>query len=116
MARWATNDLITFLIFLRIEMKAILSIAVLVSACYASSVPKIDLPVVDLGYELHQAISFNVNHAYSPFPSGFNRIYRAPTAYITSAIFGMQLLRLAIYDGRNLWPLKAIEIRFRMVL
>jgi hypothetical protein len=38
------------------KMKVVLSLLGLASACYAS-----DLPVVDLGYELHQAISLNVS-------------------------------------------------------
>lgn len=38
------------------KMKVVLSLLGLASACFAS-----DLPVVDLGYELHQAISLNVS-------------------------------------------------------
>ena len=64
----------------------------LASACVASK-----LPVVDLGYELHQAISFNVSQVFLAF--GVELYYltfwnRAPMASIISVIFAMQHLQL----------------------
>jgi hypothetical protein len=72
------------------KMKVVLSLLGLALACYAS-----DLPVVDLGYELHQAISLNVSIFHLLFQGeiGLTRMGRVPLACITLVIFDMPLLR-----------------------
>jgi hypothetical protein len=59
----------------KINMVTILSLLVLAVACAATFLPDPDLPVVDLGYELHQAISFNVRaNIPTPFLHETNRV------------------------------------------
>lgn len=55
------------------------------------------LPKVDLGYEIHQALSYNVSHTdYSKKEGYLNRtFYRKLVSYINSPIFDMLSLRSA---------------------
>lgn len=47
-------------ILYKARMAAFFFFVALLAFCTATVLPNGDLPVVDLGYELHQAISFNV--------------------------------------------------------
>lgn len=55
-----TNPFFFLSIFYKARMAVFFSFIALLAACTATVLPNGDLPVVDLGYELHQAISFNV--------------------------------------------------------
>lgn len=84
----------------------------LASACLAST-----LPVVDLGYERHQALSYNV--CYSSVTVGdlgrpflalafnvSNLVSRAPAVSIALITFAMQLLPWETYDSGHRLPPK----------
>lgn len=81
----------------------------LASACLASK-----LPVVDLGYELHQAISFNVSGALFGLIFLTDVQNRAPMVSIISAISAMRHLQLATCDSRHLYFHSKTENTSRM--
>lgn len=69
------------------KMKVVLSLLGLASACFAS-----DLPVVDLGYELHQAISLNVRRLSLAFP---RRNWSDKDGQSTSGLYNFSNIRYA---------------------
>lgn len=74
------------------KMHTILVFILLVAACSSIILPQVDLPVVDLGYELHQAISFNVTSSPSPnLFSNLTEIMYTEHLWIQSAIKRMNL-------------------------
>ncbi|KAJ5350822.1 hypothetical protein N7541_008549 [Penicillium brevicompactum] len=70
-----TNPFFFLSIFYKARMAVLFSFIALLAACTATVLPSGDLPVVDLGYELHQAISFNKEYDLYNFS---NIRYAAP--------------------------------------
>lgn len=82
-------------------MKSIYVAGLLAATALASG----DLPVVDLGYERHQAIAYNVSS--SPLPTTpkptethLTRLIRKPPAYTTSPTSATLSLRSETSDSR----------------
>jgi hypothetical protein len=74
-------------------MVFLLLLLALSAACASAHLLKAELPVVDLGYELHQAISFNVIANIYPtisFKADSMKFHRAHTGYTTSPTFDTQ--------------------------
>lgn len=72
--------------------KLVLIASTLVIACYAQS-----LPQVDLGYQIYQAISFNVQYLQLLKASLANASYRKALSSTTSATYDTLNHLLAIY-------------------